>query len=135
MIEIIDDRVPSGATPMPDRANPRDIAESLRWRSIMSMQSVWLWTGQAERSADFIEEMAADNIEYKHALEAIARGDGEPKDIARNVLRDVADGERLRADRVAMGEAGQLQENAAAVGLGAWWEFVGRPFRKARENA
>ena len=57
---------------MPDRATPHDIAESLRWRSIMSMQSMWLWTGQAERSADFIEEMAADNIEYKHALEAIA---------------------------------------------------------------
>ena len=120
---------------MPDRATPHEIAESLRWRSIMSMQSLWLWTGQAERSADFVEEMAADNIEYKHALEAIARGDGEPRDIARNVLRDIADGERLRAERAGLGEAGQVEENAAGVGLGAWWEFVGRPFRKARENA
>jgi hypothetical protein len=92
---------------MPDRATPHDIAERLRWRSIMSMQSVWLWTGQAERSADFIEQMAADNIEYKHALEAIVRGDGEPRDIARNVLRDIADGERLRAERAAMTEVGQ----------------------------
>ncbi len=120
---------------MPDRATPRDIAESLRWRSIVSMQSAWLWTGQAEQSADFIEEMAADNIEYKHALEAIARGDGEPKDIARTVLRNVADGEPLRAERAGMVEGGPVQENTAGVGLGAWWEFVGRPFRKVRENA
>ncbi len=115
---------------MPDRATPHDIAESLRWRSIMSMQSMWLWTGQAERSADFIEEMAADNIEYKHALEAIARGDGEPKDIARSVLRDIADGERLRAERAGVGDAGQVQDNAAGAGLGAWWEFVGRPLER-----
>jgi hypothetical protein len=99
----------------------------------MSMQTVWLWTGQAERSADFIEEMAADNIEYKHALEAIARGDGEPRDIARNVLYYIADGERLRAERAAVTEIGQGV--TASDGLGAWWQFVGRPFRKLKENA
>ena len=29
---------------------------------------------------------------------------GEPRDIARNVLRDIADGERLRAERAGLGE-------------------------------